>query len=764
MNAPLDATSAPSGPRLAAHLALVAVHVAVALGFSRVYDHWSFAGPLLAFVLGAHVLAAVARARRVPAPVVAVVAVIGGTLVATWTVFPATARYGLPTGQTWSAARDALSMARAQFSKVVAPAPPLPGFQLSAGLALWGSVWFADWTAFRLRTTVEAVAPATVVFVFASLFGTGHHRVSSVVTFTAAVLLFVAAHRAMRAQLDQAWATASPAAGSRAMLRAGAVVAVVAVAGGAAFGPRLPGAEADALVDWRSNGPGGTSRVTISPMVDLRTRLVDQSDTEVFTVRASRSAYWRLTSLDRFDGQIWSSSGQYGPAGTTALPSQSASDQRSRSITQRVQIEALSAIWVPSAYEARRVPRSSEQLRWDRSSSTLIVDASEPSSDGLTYTVESELPELSRLALASSPELVPDEITPRYTSLPADFPAVARAAAQQVTGQAANRYEAALALQDWFRTGFTYDLSIGAGHGDDALVAFLQNRRGYCEQFAGAYAAMARSLGMPARVAVGFTPGDRDPQDLDTFHVRGRHAHAWPEVWFASVGWVPFEPTPGRGMPDGEEITGVPPQQDDSQAAVDPGTTATTAVGSGASDTSTSAPPATPATTAPPPTRTLTTPGAPPNRGGLPGWVVALGGVVVLALAWLAALLAAPWIRRRVGRRARLAHPVLGSWADALGPVRWATGLAPFPAETHQEFAGRAARHLGPVGRSLRELAEVVTLTVWSPTGHGATPARRAAELSAVIGTELDDRVPWPRRLWRRISWREAFGRSPKPG
>src|SRR5690606_19777157 len=82
-----------------------------------------------------------------------------------------------------------------------------------------------------------------------------------------------------------------------------------------------------------------------------------------------------------------------------------------------------------------------------------------------------------------------------------------------------------------------------------------------CEQFAGAFAAMARSIGLPARVAVGFTQGETDPAEDGLYVVRGEHAHAWPEVYLAGAGWVAFEPTPGRGMPFAESYTGVEPAQ-----------------------------------------------------------------------------------------------------------------------------------------------------------------------------------------------------------
>src|SRR5829696_64989 len=72
---------------------------------------------------------------------------------------------------------------------------------------------------------------------------------------------------------------------------------------------------------------------------------------------------------------------------------------------------------------------------------------------------------------------------------------------------------------------------------------------------------MARSIGLPARVAVGFTPGDVDAADPTLYHVKGKHAHAWPEVYLSGYGWVLFEPTPSRGAPNAG-YTGVSEEQD----------------------------------------------------------------------------------------------------------------------------------------------------------------------------------------------------------
>jgi hypothetical protein len=99
-------------------------------------------------------------------------------------------------------------------------------------------------------------------------------------------------------------------------------------------------------------------------------------------------------------------------------------------------------------------------------------------------------------------------------------------------------------MQAWFRSrgGFSYSLEREPGTSRSHLIDFLENRIGYCEQFAAAMAIMARAIGIPARVAVGFTPGEL--QEDDSRIVRAHDSHAWPELFFDGIGWVRFEPTP----------------------------------------------------------------------------------------------------------------------------------------------------------------------------------------------------------------------------
>ncbi len=144
---------------------------------------------------------------------------------------------------------------------------------------------------------------------------------------------------------------------------------------------------------------------------------------------------------------------------------------------------------------------------------------------------------LARRQRESSPEI-------------SDYAPLARLA-EQVAGGAATPYGAASALESWFRTtgGFRYTNRVRPLF-PNPLVGFLtQTRAGYCQYFAGAMALMLRYVGVPARVAVGFSSGTYDDA-RGVWVVTDHDAHAWVEAWFAGYGWLPFDPTPSQGRPE----------------------------------------------------------------------------------------------------------------------------------------------------------------------------------------------------------------------
>lgn len=707
----------------AAETLLLVVHLTVVGGFARLFSGHSFLLPLVVTVVGSQATAILCRRSRMPPLFTAATALLTTALLVTWTLFGETTRFGLPGPATTEAVGAALETAKHEFGRVIAPTDAIPGFLLLASLTLSAAVWFSDWAAFRLRTTPEAISPPTVLFLFCTILGSGRFRLASAGAFIAAVLAFVVVHRSMRSQVDRAWLEDRPSAGSGALLRNGLGVAAVAVLGAVLLAPVLPGADADPLVRWRRQEPAAANRTTVSPIVTLQPRLVDQADTPLFQVRAERPAYWRLTGLDDFDGTIWRIDSTFTSA-RGALPSSSTPDRDVPVLAQEFTIQEMDDLWVPAAFEASAILSSSHDLRWDARSSTLIVDRDLEGTAGLRYTVASVVADHSpeQLRSATGPDPAGFE---RFTEVPPGLPAEVGDLARDLTAEAPDRYRAMLELQRFFRDGFEYSTEVPEGHDGPAILAFLERRSGYCEQFAGTYAAMARTLGIPARVAVGFTPGEPVPGEPDLLQVRGRHAHAWPEVHFPGVGWVPFEPTPGRGMPGADAYTGVAPQQDPTPGPADePVEPATTTTAAASED------PEAPATTepsagiAPDPEMPIETDSGRDRSDPFPSVPVVLAAVIVLGAGALAA--------RRSRRGARSTDPVISAWDEVARRLHLDLGVVREPGETIPGFALRVERHhedLLPAGR-LHELALIVDAVTWdrrAPSGQDVDRARRAA-------------------------------------
>jgi transglutaminase-like putative cysteine protease len=549
------------GLLVAAEVGLLAVSLAAVLGMGRLFDGGGWLGPMVASAVAAHGVAAALRRRGTALLLAGLVMAVGAAVVSTWVCYWSTTRLGIPTGDTWSAMQRDLDVAWNLYQDVVAPTPPERGFVIATCLAVWVVAFIGDWAAFRLWVPFEATLPAGTLFLFTSMLGTKAGRGWAVASYAIAILGFLLLHRMARQDGSSHWVADRRTAGNRSLLTAGAGLAVVAVVAGTVLGPAVPGATSPGAIDVRNIG-GNESRITVSPLVDIRSRLVNQARTEVFRVESPVRAYWRLTSLEEFDGRIWHSSGSFGAA-DGELPESVDADVASETFEQTVTIASLAAIWLPSAYEPRALAIDGTEVRYDEESATLIVDNDIDSSDGLVYQVTSRSPRITPDDLDGTADEIPGDIRDDYLALPDGFSARVRELARDIVAEAGAATPAAQAkaLQDHLRT-FGYSLDAQPGHSESAIEDFLfENREGYCEQFAGAFAAMARSLGIPARVAVGFTPGQVDPDAEDTYVVRGEYAHAWPEVFIAGAGWVAYEPTPGRGMPGAEPYTGVREQQ-----------------------------------------------------------------------------------------------------------------------------------------------------------------------------------------------------------
>jgi transglutaminase-like putative cysteine protease len=622
----------------------------------------------------------------------------------------------------------------------------------------------ADLLAFRRDATIAAIAPGLSLFIWASTLGTTDLRARTTIGFAGAAVVFLLLQHQALLEERRAWFAGRRLGTGTGLVTAGALAGLVAVLGGVVVGPALPGAGGDALLDVRGLGEGGSgarSYRTEPPLARIGENFLAPEKVEVFTVRSPVPEYWRIAALDSYSSD---GGGQWtlAAAGADEVTQGLDGPVGARAVHQEFQIVSLGGRWMPAAYEPVAVAGGNPLVV--EASATLVSGRTRLR--GLRYSVQSELPpapaEVTDSQRAGTDEPVPGELA-RYVELPDDFPDDVRRLALDVAGEAGTPYDRAVALEEFFLSpegGFTYSLDADVELGPDAQSTdairefVLETRRGFCVQFAGSYAAMARAMGLPARVAVGYTPGTYDA-DADVYHVSTYNAHAWPEVWLAGLGWTRFEPTPASGLPGGSALPGrapVPGTEDDAGT----GTTPTTAAAPG--------PPATAAA----PTPTIDAGDTPDvsvdapttGSGGRDGllsfsWglvAVAGAGAVVLAIGGAVAVVIAK-ARRRARRRDR-AEPtgaVAGAWEEVLDRLDEA-GVTPRSSLTPFELAASARVRLSDdAATPLRSLAETYTATRYGPVVPGPDDAAQAWERVHEIGRALRDTAPLRTRVRRRL-------------
>lgn len=313
--------------------------------------------------------------------------------------------------------------------------------------------------------------------------------------------------------------------------------------------------------------------VTVSLAEDLQKR----SGSRVFSFETETPGahYFTLATLADFDGGRWT-------------PREDAADisldePRSAQVppgleSTTVTMDGLRSEWLPLPQSAYRVvPPDEHRNDFDPGKWTWMTDSATAKAstavtrDGDLYTVESVPLVSSRLgdvdlsALAASGVDTGAIDQASYLELPGEVPASLRGAATEAAGGATDRIQAGYALENWFRTGgFRYDDSVPYDPGADpdspysVMESLLTQRAGFCVHYASTFTVMARELGIPTRMAVGYAA--RSNADGPT-NVKARELHAWPEILVDGVGWVAFEPTPGgpggmdvpaEGQPAGE--------------------------------------------------------------------------------------------------------------------------------------------------------------------------------------------------------------------
>ena len=483
-------------------------------------------------------------------------------------------------------------------------------------------------------------------------------------------------------------------------------------------------------------GSGGDGDININnPMVDLRRDLIRGEDIDLVEVVTDDPdpSYLRIGVLNRFSTQAWSSGDRDVPSDNGASGDMPALEGVDPSVVRQEFEYAVSATdgfnatWLPTQASISRIEAPGD-WRYDLATRDFLASDDDLDTSGLEWeftSVELSL-DASELALAPpSSGLVSEE----FTDLPSGLDDEIRQLALDVTEDAPSRFEKARALQSWFREdgGFTYDDSTEGENGADDLLTFLREgpggRTGYCEQFAASMAVMARILGIPARVAVGFLRPDQ--VGPDTYVYSAHDLHAWPELYLAGAGWVRFEPTPGGRAETVPDYTTQPINLDEPDPTTNPteenieDPTASAASESAAAAAEEAA-------------------GA--DDGSSVPWLWLLAGLVVLAL--LVLLVLTPRAVRRRRRAARSEGGPEDAWVELRDTVR-DLGM------------------LWPRERSPRQTAEVLVRWFGAPPDeHTAERPRRGPEVNpdavdaldrVVLALELSryaEREPGPDGSW----------------
>ena len=691
-----------------AELALLASSLVGAAALSRMVAAPGVPWAILATAGAGGAAALVGGRRRWPAPVAAAVPVAVVAVVAVWVSAWRTTAAGIPTARTWHAVQTALRAAHTVIATSNPPYRAASGIVLLAALTAGiGAVAARLLAGTTVTSPLLALAPPFVL-VGLSTFAVGGAVAlpMAALAVTGAVVL-VAAGGGERSE--------------RAMGAAIAGLALVVLGTGSVWGGPFAGYRPPPHPAGRG-GTGGSATSGSSVVTGLA--LVasvagverNQPDVVVFDAIVPQPTYWQVAVLDTFNGTSWlPSSGVTALLGGTPLPSAGVGSAGQDGPSSSVVLQSYGSRLLP-------VPPGTVAASGLTGIEVTPFGTAVPTTParGDTYTTFAG----STRSTAATPS--------SDLSLP-PLPPEVSALAHQVTAGATSPADEAARLTAWFRSGrFTYTLTPQpVPRGTDPLVAFLtRTRAGSCQQFASAFAAMARTLGLQTRVAIGFAPGTTVGS---TTVVTGADAHAWPEVYLGPTdGWTSFEPTPqlpgGATVPPGVRTggslgAGGEIGSGSGTTTVPPTTTATT----------TAAPPTTqpvPATTAPGAGRSLSPGLAGSGTHGTPTTLLAALAGVALVLVGIA--LERTRRRRRADRRPP-EERIARAWARAERALAGAGWNRP-AGEPPTAFAVRLARAAGP---HLTAGASAVT----SATGDLAGALERATFAGGASTTGDADRA-----------------------
>jgi transglutaminase-like putative cysteine protease len=449
-------------------------------------------------------------------------------------------------------------------------APPVPGsrgLELVAAAGIGLVAVLTDLVAVRLRSPAVAGLPLLVLFSVPVATNVKHAGLGLTLSFCLGITGYLALLAADGRERLRLWGRlvtvwqdspddeSARGPDTRALAASGRRIGLAAVAL-AVFVPLvLPGLNAHGLLGKDaapgSSGSGGAPAPL--PLVQMRSQLLSHSSQPFLSYRTNaldptqQYLHVYVLNLDNSSGQ-WTLTSRTPstPVGEAVLRQPPGLSSSTTTTTSRTTISIgkaagytseLSYLPLPYAPEFLTVPGSG----WQETNSTLMVYGLRPDA-GLHYTVTSRTATPTPGQL-SSRAAIPAGIRQDYLPYTGPNRAQLLQIARTITTGATDRFGQAVALQDYFTAPgrFTYALH---GNLPSTVYQFLtSDRRGFCQQFAFSMAVLARLIGIPSRIAVGYTGGTQTGRH--TWRVTTGDAHAWPELYFPGAGWIRFEPTPG---------------------------------------------------------------------------------------------------------------------------------------------------------------------------------------------------------------------------
>jgi transglutaminase-like putative cysteine protease len=545
------------GSEARTRIGLAGVLAVTLLSLSQLFEGTNHFGPILLAMLIAAAIAI--GGRRLGIGTITTILASAAALLLYVSFIFATPHtlYGLPTPDAVAHLNDAVRNAIDKSEVDFAPIPARTGYVVMFVIALWAATTIGEIATFRWKRPLVASTPVVALFSVVMVVGKPEAAGFFVALFLVALLTYWGLESSHRLRSWGRWVTTwsgvdedEPASVTGALARRMGILCVVA----ALASPLLLPALDRGLLAWRSGlGGGGGSGLSgggqVNPYVDIAPRLLNQTGVRLFTAHSEQRSYWRLQTLVAFDGRTWSPFEDADQA-TDGFIGWNYQPLSAREIEARITINSLQSEFLPAAPMPVVIEPDGndrvEDLRYGPETGDVRIENGV--GEGFSYEVSAQAPLVSYADMLNA-EPAPDFVAPMYSALPDDAvgPDVRSWLDETIAG-APTPYQELVAIQQRLRSNeFTYSLGeSGAPEapGDDYLTNFLVNTKtGFCQQFATAFAVMARELGYPTRLVVGFLPGENTANPGERI-VRGTDTHVWPEVYFGGFGWIPFEPTP----------------------------------------------------------------------------------------------------------------------------------------------------------------------------------------------------------------------------